>query len=181
MVKIGAVFARLAAAFVMFFTLQSAALAAPYHINDRVQAMYSSAWYNGTIIGIGEGTFAGDYYVKFDDYTNAYYVNEKNLRPLPEGKPMGPAGPSTRFTPADYECLYTGQYFYLRLGSDLTYQQTMPESDPGSYEIDDATGVIRFVTGPYAVSKWTAEVHNEADRAGVLLHADKDYECHAAR
>jgi len=180
MSRIGAVVARLAAALGVFVALQSAAMA-DYQVNDRVQAYVSGVWYDGTVVGLGDGDYAGEFYVKFDQGGRSYYVNPQNLRSLALGTPAGPVGPSTRFTPAVYECLYADQYFYLRLGGDLMYQQTMPEADPGSYEIDDASGVIRFVTGPYAIGQWTAEVHNAADRAGVLLHADKDYECRAAR
>lgn len=84
-------------------------------------------------------------------------------------------------TPGLYECLAQGQYFFLSLGSDLVYHQTEPAADPGEYEIDAATGSIRFTTGPYAIGQWTAEVHNAADRGGIILHADQDYECRAAR
>lgn len=85
------------------------------------------------------------------------------------------------FTPGIYECFAEGQYFFLRLGSDLTYQQTEPSADPGVYELDGTTGIIRFTTGPYAIGRWTAEVHNGADQSAVILHADQDYECRAAR
>lgn len=85
------------------------------------------------------------------------------------------------FTPAIYECSTEGQYFFLKLGSDLSYQQTEPSADPGIYELDSATRIIRFTTGPYAIGQWTAEVHNSAEQSGVILHADQDYDCKAAR
>jgi hypothetical protein len=172
---------RLAAAMVMLVVVQSAALAASYQLNDRVQAYVSGDWYDGTIIGLGEGDYAGEYYVDFDKFTSSSYVREDYLRPLAQGTPVGPTGPnvSTKFTPGIYECLYADQYFMLQLSGDLTYRQTAPEADPGNYTIEDS--LITFTTGPYSVGQWTAEVHNAVDRAGVLLHADKDYECRAAR
>ena len=84
-------------------------------------------------------------------------------------------------TPGLYECFAQGQYFVLRLGSELGYQQTEPSADPGLYEIDAASGTIRFTSGPYAIGQWTAEVHKSADRPGIILHADQDYDCKAAR
>jgi hypothetical protein len=83
--------------------------------------------------------------------------------------------------PGIYQCFAEGQYFFLRLGGDLAYEQTEPPLDPGQYEVDASTGVLRFTTGPYAIGQWTAEVRNTADRHGVILHADQDYECKAAR
>ncbi len=181
MSRIGDVFARLAAALAMFVALQSAALA-DYQLNDRVQAWVSGVWYDGTVVGFGSGDYAGEYYVQFDQGGRSYYVNANNVRPLGDSAtPVGPAVPSARFTPGLYVCLYADQYFDLSLGGDLTYRQTKPELEGGDYELDTATGLIRFTTGPYSIGQWTAEVHNAADRAGVLLHADKDYECRAAR
>ena len=84
-------------------------------------------------------------------------------------------------TPGLYECFAQGQYFVLRLGSALDYQQTEPSADPGRYEIDAASGTVRFTTGPYAIGQWTAEVHNSAERSGIILHADQHYDCKAAR
>ena len=171
---------RLAAALGVLLLLQSAALAA-YQLNDRVQAWVSGDWYDGTVVGFGSGDYAGDYYVTFDKGGRSYYVNDNNLRPLATGTPAGPVVPTPRFTPGIYECLYADQYFMLRLSGDLTYQQTMPEADPGEYLVDEAAGIIRFTTGPYAIGQWSADIHNAADRAGLILHADRDYECRAAR
>ena len=85
------------------------------------------------------------------------------------------------FVPAIYECVVEGQYFFLRLGSEMGYEQTEPPLDPGLFELDATTGTIRFTTGPYAIGQWTAEIHNTADQHGVILHADQDYDCKAAR
>lgn len=86
---------RLAAAVIIAAATASAALARDYQLNDRVQAYVSGEWYDGTIIGLGEGDFAGEYYVDFDDYTNAYYVQAKNLRPLdPPAQPADSQGAS---------------------------------------------------------------------------------------
>jgi hypothetical protein len=178
---IGGIVARLAVALGMLAALQSAADAEDYRIDDRVQAYVSGVWYDGTIVGFGSGDYAGEYYVKFDQGGRSYYVNADNVRPLARGTPAGPVIPGARFTPGVYECLLGDQYFMLKLGGDLVYQQTLPEAEPGNYELDNASGTIRFTTGPYAIGQWTAEVHNAADRAGVILHADQDYQCRAAR
>ena len=171
---------RLGAALALFVVMSSAALA-DYQLNDRVRAYVSGVWYDGTIVGFGEGDYAGDFYVLFDKGGRSYYVNADNLQALPQGTPAGPAIPGVALTPGIYECELGDQYFYLKLGSDLVYQQTMPEAEQGTYEFDGGTGVIHFVTGPYSIGQWTAEVHNAADRGGVILHADQDYECRAAR
>jgi hypothetical protein len=173
--------ARLAAALLVLVAMHSVALAEDYQINDRVQAYVSGVWYDGTVVGFGSGDYAGEYYVTFDQGGRSYYVNADNVRPLPRGTPAGPVIPGVRFTPGIYECVIGDQYFMLSLGSDLVYQQTAPEADPGTYEIDDARGVIRFTTGPYAIGQWTADIRNAADRAGIILHADQDYDCKAAR
>jgi len=83
--------------------------------------------------------------------------------------------------PGIYECFADGQYFFLKLGSGLDYEQTEPPGDPGRYEIESSTGLIRFTTGPYAIGQWTAEVQNAAGQHGIILHADQDYDCKAAR
>ena len=177
MSRLGGFAARLLAALVLLVALQSAALAA-FQVNDRVQAWVSGVWYDGTIVGLGEGDYAGEYYVTFDKGGRSYYVNSDSLRAL---APAGPLVPGETLTPAIYECFAQGQYFFLRLGSGLDYQQTEPAAAPGLYELDTATGIIRFTTGPYSIGKWTAEIHNGPDQAGITLHADQDYDCKAAR
>jgi len=83
--------------------------------------------------------------------------------------------------PGTYECFAQEHYFFLRFGSDMTYRQSEPIGDPGLYEVDVASGIVRFTTGPYAIGRWTAEIHGSPDRAGLILHADQDYDCKAAR
>ena len=83
--------------------------------------------------------------------------------------------------PGTYECFAQEQYFFVRFGSDMTYMQSEPIGDSGLYEVDVASGIVRFTTGPYAVGQWTADIRNTPDRAGLILHADHDYECRGTR
>lgn len=168
---IGGLAARLAAALMMLVAWHSTAFAAAYQLNDRVQAYVSGAWYDGTIIGFGEGDYAGEYYVDFDDYTNSYYVQERDLRPL--GPPAEPAAPGQgSLEPGLYTCTGFDQATYrwsLALGTNGVYQQQKPDTEPGYYSVSGDT--VTFQSGNYADIGWFGRIVTESGNTLLVLRS----------
>lgn len=162
---------RLAAALLMLAGLQTAVLAANYQLNDRVQAYVSGDWYDGTIVGFGEGDYAGEYYVHFDKYTNSSYVQERNLRPL--GPPAEPAAPTqAALEPGLYVCTGFDQATYrwsLALGTNGVYQQQKPDTEAGYYSVSGDT--VTFQSGNYADIGWFGRIVTESGHTLLVLRS----------
>jgi len=171
MSRFGTLGVRLAAALMMLVAWQSAGLAGAYQLNDRVEGYVSGGWYAGTIIGFGEGDYAGEYYVDFDDYTNSYYVQERDLRPL--GPPAAPAVPAKMsLEPGLYICTGFDQATYrwsLAFGTNGVYQQQKPDTEPGYYAVSGDT--VTFQSGNYADIGWFGRITEKSGNVLVILRS----------
>jgi hypothetical protein len=50
-----------------------------WHTGDKVRVWVSGDYYNGTVVAVGSGDHAGQYYIKFDDFTSNQYALAKNV------------------------------------------------------------------------------------------------------
>jgi hypothetical protein len=60
--------------------LASAAVAQnAWHVGDKVSVWVSADYYDGTVVEIGSGDHAGQYYIHFDNFTSNQYALAKNV------------------------------------------------------------------------------------------------------
>lgn len=57
------------------------AAAGAFQVGDRVQG-WNIAWYDGTVVKVGVGSYAGYYLIKHDEYSQDSYYAQANVRRL---------------------------------------------------------------------------------------------------
>jgi len=173
---------RAALAAIAVVVVASPALAADFHVGDKVQA-WNVDWYDGTIAEIGTGSYAGYYLVKFDKYATPQYIKASNIRPRPGAAPVITAS-SPRA--GKYVCMGynggAGQFrWYLQLGKG-SYQQLSPNLAAGKYSFNTATKRLEFTSGPYKANNWIGlfSVEREGKTHKIVLR-NRAYEAKGPR
>ncbi|QEC66974.1 hypothetical protein FRZ67_06560 [Panacibacter ginsenosidivorans] len=158
----------LVAALQLFFSI---GFTQSFSIGDKIEAYNSGAWYKGSILETGTGTYAGYYKVQYDGYSQVQWIKAANIRMQQtsdanvENDKKGPRN-------GTYIILSYGSasnpirigYFELQNGKYTYYNMSKKNIGQGSFTYNAANKTVQWTSGPFKVANWSGKF--EIDREG---------------
>ena len=74
------------------FTASPVFAQSAWHVGDKVSVWVSGDYYDGTILEVGSGDHAGQYYIHFDRFTSNQYAMANNVYARRSGTPAPASG-----------------------------------------------------------------------------------------